>query len=181
MKIRKIALGVLAAVVLAAALGWFSLDKETRGLLAALPTNRDILFWSQAQRDAGFRALDRLPAGSPALSEVPYLLAEVAEPGCLKLLGKFLHHKDPEAVAAAIEALVELADPSAAPMLAPLVRDTRQVQIDDEGEVGHVSIGALAEEAGELLAELEHHERRGNQGPPPPRQGGGGGNKKPRR
>jgi len=127
------------------------------------------------------RALDRLPAGSPALSEVPYLLAEVAEPGCLKLLGKFLHHKDPEAVAAAIEALVELADPSAAPMLAPLVRDTRQVQIDDEGEVGHVSIGALAEEAGELLAELEHHERRGNQGPPPPRQGGGGGNKKPRR
>ena len=61
MKIRKIALGVLAAVVLAAALGWFSLDKETRGLLAALPTNRDILFWSQAQRDAGFRALDRLP------------------------------------------------------------------------------------------------------------------------
>ena len=61
MKLTKIVLGVLGAVVLAAALGWFSLDKETRGLLAALPTNRDILFWSQAQRDAGFRALDRLP------------------------------------------------------------------------------------------------------------------------
>ena len=41
--------------------GWFSLDKETRGLLATLPTNRDVLFWSQAQRDAAFRALDRLP------------------------------------------------------------------------------------------------------------------------
>ncbi|GMV45169.1 MAG: hypothetical protein AMXMBFR66_05670 [Pseudomonadota bacterium] len=61
MKLRKIALGTLVTVALAAALGWFSLDKETRGLLAALPTNRDILFWSQSQRDAAFRALDRLP------------------------------------------------------------------------------------------------------------------------
>jgi CubicO group peptidase (beta-lactamase class C family) len=40
---------------------WFSLDKETRGVLATLPTNSDLLFWSQAQRDAAFRALDRLP------------------------------------------------------------------------------------------------------------------------
>lgn len=41
--------------------GWFSLDKETRSLLATVPTNRDLLFWSQPQRDAAFRALDRLP------------------------------------------------------------------------------------------------------------------------
>jgi CubicO group peptidase (beta-lactamase class C family) len=61
MKIRKIALGLLAAVVVAGTAGWFSLDKETRGLLATFPTNRDLLFWSQAQRDAAFRALDRLP------------------------------------------------------------------------------------------------------------------------
>ena len=61
MKTRKIALGLLAAVVLAGVAGWFSLDKETRGLLATLPTNRDILFWSQSQRDAAFRAMDRLP------------------------------------------------------------------------------------------------------------------------
>ncbi len=58
---RKVILGLLAALVLAAVAGWFSLDKETRGLLATLPTNRDILFWSQPQRDAAFRALDRLP------------------------------------------------------------------------------------------------------------------------
>jgi CubicO group peptidase (beta-lactamase class C family) len=57
----KVALGVVGALVVAAAAGWFSLDKETRGLLATLPTNRDVLFWSQAQRDAAFRALDRLP------------------------------------------------------------------------------------------------------------------------
>lgn len=30
-------------------------------LLATLPTNANVLFWTQAQRDAGFRALDRLP------------------------------------------------------------------------------------------------------------------------
>ena len=52
MKLRKIALGVLGALVVVAVAGWFSLDKETRGLLATLPTNRDVLFWSQPQRDA---------------------------------------------------------------------------------------------------------------------------------
>ena len=52
---------ILRLLVVAAAAGWFSLDKETRGLLATLPTNRDLLFWNQAQRDAAFRALDRIP------------------------------------------------------------------------------------------------------------------------
>jgi CubicO group peptidase (beta-lactamase class C family) len=61
MKPRKIAFGLLAALVVAGGIGWSSLDKETRGLLATLPTNRDLLFWSQPQRDAAFRALDRLP------------------------------------------------------------------------------------------------------------------------
>ena len=61
MKARKIALGLLAVVIVAAAAGWFSLDKETRALLAMTPTNKDLLFWNQAQRDAAFRALDRLP------------------------------------------------------------------------------------------------------------------------
>jgi len=61
MKLKKIALGVLGALVVVGAAGWFSLDKETRGFLATLPTNRDVLFWNQAQRDAAFRAFDRLP------------------------------------------------------------------------------------------------------------------------
>ena len=61
MKFRKIALGLAAALVLAAGAGWFSLDKETRGLLATVPTSTDLLFWSEPQRDAAFRALDRLP------------------------------------------------------------------------------------------------------------------------
>jgi CubicO group peptidase (beta-lactamase class C family) len=61
MNLRKMALGVIAALVVAGTGGWFSLDKETRGLLSTLPTNRDLLFWSVPQRDAAFRALDRLP------------------------------------------------------------------------------------------------------------------------
>ncbi|MBC7620286.1 MAG: serine hydrolase [Candidatus Saccharibacteria bacterium] len=61
MNIKKIVVSALIVVGVAAVAGWFSLDKETRGLLASLPTNRDLLFWNQTQRDAAFRALDRLP------------------------------------------------------------------------------------------------------------------------
>jgi CubicO group peptidase (beta-lactamase class C family) len=61
LKFKTTAWGLLAALVLGGAAGWFSLDKETRGLLATFPANADLLFWSQSQRDAGFRALDRLP------------------------------------------------------------------------------------------------------------------------
>ncbi len=61
MKIRTIALGLVGAVLVAGG-GWYaSLDGETRGLLAAMPTNRDVLMWSQDQRKAAFRAMDRLP------------------------------------------------------------------------------------------------------------------------
>jgi CubicO group peptidase (beta-lactamase class C family) len=60
LKLKKIALGALAVLVVGGLVGWLSLDKETRGLLAAMPTNRDLLFWSQPQRDAAFRAMDRI-------------------------------------------------------------------------------------------------------------------------
>ncbi|MEZ5718956.1 MAG: serine hydrolase [Burkholderiaceae bacterium] len=60
MKFKKFALGALVALAVAGTAGWFSLDKETRGLLKTVPTNRDLLFWTQPQRDAAFRALDRI-------------------------------------------------------------------------------------------------------------------------
>ncbi len=61
MKFKKFAVGTVLALAVAGTAGWFSLDKETRALLKTAPTNRDLLFWTQPQRDAAFRALDRLP------------------------------------------------------------------------------------------------------------------------
>jgi HEAT repeat protein len=98
------------------------------------------------------RALERMPEGSPAMSELPYLLVDVPEPGAFKLLARFLQHRDPDAVAAAIEALVELGDPSAVPLLDKLQTDSRRVQLEDEGGTeGDASIGELAAEARGLL------------------------------
>lgn len=122
------------------------------------------------------RAVDRLPAGSPALTELPFLLAEVAEPGCVKLLGRFLKHPDPEAVAAAIEAMVELGDPAAASLLAPLERDARQVQLEDEAiEAERVAIGDLAHEARALLLEMAEETERAATPKPNANKGGGDG------
>jgi HEAT repeat protein len=103
------------------------------------------------------RALDRLPKGSIALAELPYLLADIPEAGVLKLLGRFLAHADPEAVAAGIEALVEVGDPAAASLLGPLEDDKRLVVLeeDDEGEDGKVTLGELAAEAKQLLGAAE--------------------------
>ena len=71
MKKRSIALGALAAALVASG-GWYaSLDKETRGLLAAMPTDRDVLLWKQDQRDAAFRAMDRLPILAKARDIAP--------------------------------------------------------------------------------------------------------------
>jgi CubicO group peptidase (beta-lactamase class C family) len=61
MNFKRILMLALVAAVAAGAATWSTLDKETRGFIAAFPTNRDVLFWSQSQRDAAFRALDRLP------------------------------------------------------------------------------------------------------------------------
>lgn len=60
MKTKKIAVGLLAALVVAGTAGWFSLDKEARAVVATFPTDTDLLFWNEAQRDAAFRALDHL-------------------------------------------------------------------------------------------------------------------------
>ena len=137
------------------------------------------------------RATERLPKGSPALTELPFLLAEVGEPGCVKLLGRFLKHADPEAVAAAIEAMAELGDPTAIPLLAALENDPRQVQLDEEdGEGERVGLGDLAYEAREILEELAASAQQQSHGGPPKKGGGGGGgqqqgggnrNAKPRR
>ncbi len=56
----KIALGALVGLGLVGAAGWQVMDRDLRALVASMPTDTDILFWNDEQRDAGFRALDRL-------------------------------------------------------------------------------------------------------------------------
>jgi HEAT repeat protein len=98
------------------------------------------------------RALERLPSGSPALAELPYILVQVAEPGVTKLLARFLAHPDADAVASAIEALVETGDASMLPLLEPLAADARKVELEDEGGTeGEATIAELVAEARTIL------------------------------
>jgi CubicO group peptidase (beta-lactamase class C family) len=61
---------------------WYAqLDAETRGILAHLPTNADVLGWSQPQRDAAFRAMDRLPVLAEAASIAPSTTPLALPPG----------------------------------------------------------------------------------------------------
>ncbi|HTJ84991.1 MAG TPA: hypothetical protein VL400_24905 [Polyangiaceae bacterium] len=94
------------------------------------------------------RALKRLPVGSPALPDLPYVLAEVPEPGVSKLLELFLKHDDPDAVAAAIEVSVEIGDPAIVKYLEPLKSDKRTVEMSDENdEAAEITIGELVADA----------------------------------
>lgn len=71
MRKRTMALGALALFGVAGG-GWYaSLDPETRGIMADMPTNPDVLSWPQAQRDTAFRALDRLPMLAKANEVAP--------------------------------------------------------------------------------------------------------------
>jgi len=94
------------------------------------------------------RALDRLPKDSVALEELPYLLAEIPEPGVVKLLGRFLELPSAEAVSAAIEGLVEVGDAAGVKLLQPLVADTRAVSVAGDASI---TVGELAREATDLL------------------------------
>ena len=103
------------------------------------------------------RALKRLPTGSPALPELPYVLSEIPEPGVAKLLALFLAHEDPDAVAAALEVAVEVGDGSLAKHVKKLVGDQRTVELAEEGEEesASVTLGELAEEALEVLEVMD--------------------------
>jgi CubicO group peptidase (beta-lactamase class C family) len=71
MRPRTILLAALGALLLGGGVWYSGLDKETRGLLAALPTDRDVLSWGQGQREAAFRAMDRLPLLAKASTVTP--------------------------------------------------------------------------------------------------------------
>ena len=50
--------GILVVVVAGLGVAYFTADKGMRNLLANLPTDRNVLFWTVPQRDAAFRSLD---------------------------------------------------------------------------------------------------------------------------
>lgn len=103
------------------------------------------------------RARTRLPKGNTALCELPFVILTFSEVDTLELLRPFLELEDQEAVAAAIEAMVELADPAGIPFIKPLLKDTRAVQVEDEstGNAEQFTLGDLATDAIEALQEVE--------------------------
>lgn len=53
--------GILAVIIAGLGFAYLSADKDMRNLMANLPTDRNVLFWTTPQRDAAFRALDSIP------------------------------------------------------------------------------------------------------------------------
>ena len=58
---KKFIVGALLVLSAAGGITWFSMDEDQRNLVANMPTDRNVLFWSVPQRDAAFRAMDSLP------------------------------------------------------------------------------------------------------------------------
>ncbi len=126
-------------------------DGEPRVRLAAGEALRDLGYERYAEVARGIeRALDR-NAGGPAMSELPWVLAEIAEPSALPLIRRFLDHPISDVAAAAIEALAQLQDPEAAPDLERFVGDSRIVIIEDFEDEARTTLGELAEDALEML------------------------------
>ena len=98
------------------------------------------------------RALERADDG-PAMQELPWVLAEIAEPSAVPLVTRFLSHANEEVVASAIEALTRLGDPQAVHPLKKLVNDTRIVTVEEGDEEFTSTVGELASEAIEVLSE----------------------------
>jgi HEAT repeat protein len=115
----------------------------------------------EALQDVGFeryaevargveRALERGERGQ-AMRELPFILAEIAEPSARPLITRFLKIDDVEVQAAAVEALVTLGDPEAADALKPLIDDPRPVEVEGEEGEETATLGELVAEAIEAL------------------------------
>ncbi|WP_197673868.1 serine hydrolase [Halopseudomonas xinjiangensis] len=63
---KKWIISVAVLLVVGSGVLWATADKDMRRLALNFPTNESVLFWSTEQRDAAFRAMDRLPVLSDA-------------------------------------------------------------------------------------------------------------------
>lgn len=126
-------------------------DAEPRVRVAAGEALRDIGYERYAEVARGIeRALDAGSAG-PVLSELPWILAEIAEPSALALIRRFLDHEDADVVAAGIEALAQLRDPDSIPHLERFLGDPRVVIIEDFEDETKTTLGELAADALEIV------------------------------
>jgi HEAT repeat protein len=126
-------------------------DGEPRVRVAAGEALRDLGYERYAEVARGIeRALDRNASGL-AMSELPWVLAEIAEPSALPLVRRFLDHPSSDVVAAAIEALAQLRDPEAVADLERFVADSRIVTIEDFEDETKTTLGELAKDALQML------------------------------
>lgn len=126
-------------------------DGEPRVRVAAGEALRDLGYERYAEVARGIeRALDSMAIGL-AMSELPWVLAEIAEPSALSLIRRFLDHPSSDVVAAAIEALAQLRDPEAVADLERFVSDSRIVTIEDFEDETKTTLGELAKDALEML------------------------------
>lgn len=126
-------------------------DAEPRVRVAAGEALRDLGYERYAELARGIeRALDRKADGL-AMSELPWVLAEIAEPSALALIRRFLDQPSAEVVAAAIEALAQLRDPESISDLERFLNDSRVVTIEDFEDETKTTLGELAADALEIL------------------------------
>jgi len=126
-------------------------DGEPRVRVAAGEALRDLGYERYAEVARGIeRALDRNADGM-AMSELPWVLAEIAEPSALPLIRRFLDHPSSDVAAAAIEALAQLQDPDAKQHLERFVGDSRVVIIEDFEDETKTTLGELAADALDML------------------------------
>ncbi len=127
-------------------------DGEPRVRVAAGEALRDLGYERYAEVARGIeRALDR-NADGPAMSELPWVLAEIAEPSALALIRRFLDQPNADVVAAAIEALAQLQDPESISDLERFLDDPRVVTIEDFEDETKTTLGELAADALEMLS-----------------------------
>jgi len=122
-------------------------DDEPRVRVAAGEALRDVGYERYAEVARAIeRALERGDSG-PAMSELPWVLAEIAEPSARPLIRRFLDHASADVVAASIEALSQLGEPDAARDIERFVDDQRTVIIEDFEDETKTTLGELAQDA----------------------------------
>jgi HEAT repeat protein len=126
-------------------------DVEPRVRVAAGEALRDLGYERYAEVARGIeRALEQ-NADGPAMSELPWVLAEIGEPSALPLIRRFLENENADVIAAGIESLAQLRDPDSIPDLERFLEDSRIVIIDDFEEETKTTLAELAADALEIV------------------------------